>query len=91
MEVFLTPSFKAAFAARGGSPFAILTASQQDALFRSYDEIIMGFHTHPGFFSNDNRTAAEVDELYKSISYLASSLVCLFPLFLLISFSFFLA
>lgn len=89
MDIFVTPTFKAAHAARGGSPFAILTSSQQNALYRYFDTTVLSFRDHPGSIEHPVRTAAEVAELYSSVQYLISSLVCLFLYFTLIFFLFF--
>jgi hypothetical protein len=89
MEVFTTPTFLAAFSSRGGSPFAILTAPQQLALYSSFDASVTAFLNHPGSSLNTNRTDDEVDALYQAIGYMITSVVCpcfliSFPLFLIL-------
>lgn len=85
MDVFCTPTFQAAHAERGGSPFAILTASQQATLYRTYDAAVLAFRDHPGSMSNDNRTDADVKALESAIGYLISAFVS-FSLYLILFF-----
>ena len=85
MDVFCTPTFQAAHAERGGSPFAILTASQQATLYRTYDAAVLAFRDHPGSMSNDNRTDADVKVLESAIGYLISAFVS-FSLYLILFF-----
>lgn len=82
MEVFATPTFQAAHSARGGSPFAILTASQQAILYNAFDESVTAFYNHLGSISNNDRTDDNIEVLYNAIRYLISSLVS--PRFLLV-------
>lgn len=56
MEVFATPTFQAAHSVRGGSSFAILTASQQAVLYNAFDEFVTAFYNHPGSISNNDHT-----------------------------------
>jgi hypothetical protein len=78
MDIFCTPIFQAAHAARGGSPFAILTASQQATLYQSYDTAVLAFCDHPRSISNDDRTDADVEALESAIGYLISAFVSFF-------------
>ena len=75
MEVFTTPTFQAAHSARGGSPFAILTASQQAVLYKAFDKPVATFYNHPGSISNGDCTDDDIKALYDAIGYLISSLV----------------
>jgi hypothetical protein len=85
MDVFCTPTFQAAHAERGGSPFAILTASQQATLYQTYDAAVLAFRDHPGSMSNDDRTDADVKALESAIGYLISAFVS-FSLYLILIF-----
>ena len=77
MEVFNTPAFRTAFSSSGGSPFAVLTASQQAALYTSFDASITAFRDHLGSNLNTGRTDDDVDALYQDIGYMITSDVCL--------------
>lgn len=86
MEVFNTPAFRTALSSRGGSPFAVLTASQQLALYNSFDASVTAFRDHPGSSLNPGRTNDDVEALYQAIGYMITSVVCpsffISPLFL---------
>jgi hypothetical protein len=87
MQVFGTPAFQAAHSSRGGSPFTILTAAEQTALYDSFDESVVAFYHHPGSSVNPSRTDDDVEALYQAIGYIISGIVCsLFRLFVLSSY-----